>query len=296
MTPATILSHDGIEQSVSEWALDYGITPAIIIGRLERGEAIADAITTPMKTGHRGQKLSSPDIEAFIASNASIWRQERRKFLRSKRRSKQPKLKQPKMPKVKEPKPPKPPKPANLPKTYTVAGQTMTVDEWASHIGVTRKTIYNRLSRGLSLAEALSPANKLAATYTFDGRSMSVKEWAAHAGLNAGTLDTRLRRGMSFEEAIAVKRDRFGPDPKLYTIDDDSLSMSEWARKVGCNPSTIYARMKVGMSFEEAITTPRRRRESTPGVPSDLTPSAGTGAGSTSQETPNITFSQEAAE
>ena len=57
MTPATILEHDGISQPITEWALDYGITPAIIVGRLERGETIADAITTPMQVGHRGQRL-----------------------------------------------------------------------------------------------------------------------------------------------------------------------------------------------------------------------------------------------
>ncbi|MDZ7874359.1 MAG: hypothetical protein U5N27_15240 [Rhizobium sp.] len=58
MTPASILEHDGISQSITEWALDYGITPAIIIARLERGMSIADAITTPMKTGYRGQTPS----------------------------------------------------------------------------------------------------------------------------------------------------------------------------------------------------------------------------------------------
>lgn len=80
MTPATILEYDGISQPITEWALDYGITPAIIIGRLERGEAIANAITTPMQLGHRGQRLNSPSIEAFIRSNAAEWKQERREL------------------------------------------------------------------------------------------------------------------------------------------------------------------------------------------------------------------------
>jgi hypothetical protein len=57
MTPETILEHEGIQQPIIEWALDYGITPAIIIGRLERGISIADAINTPMKTGHQRQRL-----------------------------------------------------------------------------------------------------------------------------------------------------------------------------------------------------------------------------------------------
>lgn len=57
MTPETILEHDGIQQPIIEWALDFGITPGIIIGRLQRGLSIADAITTPMKTGHQRQRL-----------------------------------------------------------------------------------------------------------------------------------------------------------------------------------------------------------------------------------------------
>lgn len=57
MTPETILEHDGIQQPIIEWALDYGITPTIIIGRLGRGMSIEAAITTPMKTGYHGQRL-----------------------------------------------------------------------------------------------------------------------------------------------------------------------------------------------------------------------------------------------
>lgn len=76
MTPETILEHDGTSQPIIEWALDYGITPSIIIARLERGLSIADAITTPMQTGFRGQRLRSPDVEAFIRGNAKAWKQE----------------------------------------------------------------------------------------------------------------------------------------------------------------------------------------------------------------------------
>ena len=52
MTPATILEHDDIKQPIVEWALDYGITPAIIIGRLERGMSIADAIIPMLYDEH----------------------------------------------------------------------------------------------------------------------------------------------------------------------------------------------------------------------------------------------------
>ena len=57
MTPATMITFEGHTKAITEWALDYGITPGIIIGRLERGDTITDAITTPMKVGHPGQRL-----------------------------------------------------------------------------------------------------------------------------------------------------------------------------------------------------------------------------------------------
>jgi hypothetical protein len=59
MTPSTILALHGIEQSISEWALDYGILPSLIIERLECGCSIKTAITTPMKA-QPGQRL--PDL------------------------------------------------------------------------------------------------------------------------------------------------------------------------------------------------------------------------------------------
>jgi hypothetical protein len=45
------LPHDGIVQPVIEGALDYGITPAIIVSRTEHGMSIAGAMSTRMKTG-----------------------------------------------------------------------------------------------------------------------------------------------------------------------------------------------------------------------------------------------------
>ncbi|OCP17021.1 MULTISPECIES: hypothetical protein [unclassified Ensifer] len=76
MTPATILDHDGIGQPITEWALDYGITPAIIIGRLERGATIADAITTPMQIGLGTQRLpifSPEQLPASRRKGTSYW-------------------------------------------------------------------------------------------------------------------------------------------------------------------------------------------------------------------------------
>lgn len=53
----TMLTHDGITQPVTEWALDYGIYPNVITDRLARGWTIDRAITTPMIVAPRQQLI-----------------------------------------------------------------------------------------------------------------------------------------------------------------------------------------------------------------------------------------------
>lgn len=118
MTPATILEHDNIKQPVTEWALDYGITPAIIIGRLERGDTVADAIMKPMKTGYAGQRL--PIFSA---------------------KQKQPQSR----------------KPGGTPaRTYTHDGKSLTIAEWSRATGLTKSTIGARLRKGWSVERTLT--------------------------------------------------------------------------------------------------------------------------------------------
>lgn len=117
MRPATILEHDGIKQPIIEWALDYGITPAIIIARLERGTSIAEAITTPMVIGHCNQQLP---------------------IFHRKQRTKAPKeLKRPRT-------------------VYTFNGKTMSINGWAREVGINAATLRHRIETGWPLALALS--------------------------------------------------------------------------------------------------------------------------------------------
>ncbi|MBO1024085.1 hypothetical protein IPU75_05110 [Ochrobactrum sp. SD129] len=168
MTPNTMLAYDNMEQTITEWALDYGITPGIIIARLERGMTTADAITTPMQVAHRCQRLP-------IFHKKQLKRGERVK---------------PKITRIQ-----------NI-RLLTAFGQSMTLKQWADHIGVKEMTLHARLKR------------------------------------------------KSLEDALTMPKQSRGPK----------------------------------------IKTER------PGVPSDFTPSKGTGAGSAFQESPNLTFSKEAAE
>ncbi|MGP4727099.1 hypothetical protein ACSV5S_20740 [Agrobacterium deltaense] len=256
MTPETILEHDGIQQPIIEWALDYGITPAIIIARLERGMSIADAITTPMKTGFRGQRLP-------VFKNNQI---------------------------ATKPKP--------IGKTHTANGETKTTTEWAAYIGVSKTTLTKWLSER-TMEEAIAYGEKTKssrpnALHTHNGQSKTLTEWAADIGIQTSALYNRLRT-MTLEEALAASFPK-GRVAKLHTINGESKTFAEWCAVHGKVKSTVANLMKRrGLTLEEALiggdptNTP-------PGVSDNFHAGLGTGAGSTSQETPNITFSKEAAE
>ncbi|MCJ2876532.1 hypothetical protein JUM41_19980 [Rhizobium pusense] len=224
MTPATVLEHDGIKQPIKEWALDYGITPAIIIARLERGEPVAVAITKPMKTGFRGQKLASPDMEAFIRCGSR-----RREFER-------------------------------------------------------RKPVSSKVRRSRHVAKVRSSGRNVL-MLSHHGETLSLLEWAERTGLNAVTIRARLYAGWDIERTLTA--------PAFPTRANSRAAL---AREVGIDPRTVDSRLRRGWQLEEALTIEPGARmgrfaHGKRGVSSDFPPSKGTGAGSTAQETPNITFS-----
>ncbi|MGV1752488.1 hypothetical protein [Agrobacterium sp. CG674] len=84
---------------------------------------------------------------------------------------------------------------------------------------------------------------------------------------------------------------------KQYVAFGQSRSLREWAEETGIVEGTIRSRLNYGWTLEDALRRKvQEHRERAPGGVFRLQPSKGTGAGSTLQETPNITFSQEAAE
>jgi hypothetical protein len=47
---------------------------------------------------------------------------------------------------------------------------------------------------------------------------------------------------------------------RLLTFQGETMTVSEWARRVGMHPLTLFARLGAGWSVEEALTTPVRER------------------------------------
>lgn len=117
MKPNDLLEHDGVEQPIIEWALDYGITPTIIISRLERGFTASEAITVPMQVAHVGQKLP-------------IFHRKQRSPTVSRERKRR--------------------------RIYTANGVTMPLGEWALMLGVSTSAIHRRIKEGWTVEEAIT--------------------------------------------------------------------------------------------------------------------------------------------
>ena len=79
-------------------------------------------------------------------------------------------------------------------------GLTLCLSEWSEKLGIPRLTIYRRLRRGMSVADALATPSHLN-IITHNGKTMCASDWAAHFGLKQATFAARLRKGEPIERA-----------------------------------------------------------------------------------------------
>jgi hypothetical protein len=189
MTPATMIAFDGMEQPVTEWALDYGIAPAVIIARLERGLPVEEAITKPMVAA-RGQKLTGEHIDNYVASQRRVWWRDRRKARRAAS------------------------SPSANARRHTYNNETLTARQWSERTGIPADIIAGRLRKGWPVERALTePASSRLGTvrcnsrlYTFDGKTMTLTQWANELGIRPPTLLRRLKK-WPIEEAFTLPVD-----------------------------------------------------------------------------------------
>ncbi len=138
--------------------------------------------------------------------------------------------------------------------------------------------------------------------YSHNGREMTLAELSALSGVSPATIRHRLLCGWPVSRAIEKKDQRTRPNTpakpdkpantiKLYTHDGKTLTISQWAEVTGLPHRTIRSRLSLGWSLEDTLTKSRKHSNRTPGVVSNCPKEKGTGAGSTAQETPNISFS-----
>jgi hypothetical protein len=82
-----------------------------------------------------------------------------------------------------------------------------------------------------------------------------------------------------------------------HAVDGETKTLVEWANVLGISPKALLCRRRKLGSMEAALAfqpAGRWAKHPDPGVSPNFAPSEGTGAGSTAQETPKITFSEKA--
>lgn len=105
---------------------------------------------------------------------------------------------------------------------------------------------------------------------THDGITMCVTAWAERIGIDGKTLHSRIHDyGWDPAKAITTPVGMIPPGPKdklMITHEGETLSVADWAKRVGISPDTFHKRIKEhGWSVERAISVrgdARRRRQS----------------------------------
>lgn len=119
----TMLTFDGITQSIAEWALDYGIYPKVITDRLARGWTTERAITAPMACTAK-QRLFADHMPGLPRITLRRKRPARPRKARGKR--------------------------------LTFDGKCHTISEWSELTGISHGVIHWRLKSGWSVENALT--------------------------------------------------------------------------------------------------------------------------------------------
>lgn len=91
---------------------------------------------------------------------------------------------------------------------------------------------------------------------TFNGESLTAHEWASRIGIRPGTLHERLSAGWPLERALSEGKCPRGPSGPLITFNEESLSVRQWAERLGVSKNTLQVRFARGWSVPRALTTP----------------------------------------
>lgn len=93
-----------------------------------------------------------------------------------------------------------------------------------------------------------------------DGREMVLSDWAKETGLTAMAIRYRLAQGWEVKDALTVPA--HGGDltrgGKTLTLAGETLTITQWAHKLGMGKATLQVRVRAGWSDEKALTTPVR--------------------------------------
>jgi len=161
--------------------------------------------------------------------------------------------------------------------TYEFNGRSQTMLQWAEELGWDKDTLARRV-RELGKDRAFSTPNRYEdPTYRlvvqYDGREWLLTDLAKEVGLSYAALAKRIERGWSVEEAATAPIG--GPSQRRkensarrknavkYTYNGMSLSLTDWAERLGISRHTLADRiLTLKWGVEKALSTPPKKRKS----------------------------------
>lgn len=127
--------------------------------------------------------------------------------------------------------------------------------------------------------------------YRYDGTLYSMEQLAHLAGVKRSAMYQRIHAyGYSVAEAVEAGKVASGNLAHRHTYAGHTLTLRQWAERVGIPQMTLAGRINRGWTLEQALCLPNGTQRRA-GVVFNFPPLRGTGAGSTAQEIPEITFS-----
>lgn len=147
----------------------------------------------------------------------------------------------------------------------------------------------------------MSPAERARRTdkQEFDAECKAARQRALAYAERCRDLERqRVQVWMGVKDTVIHKTSQLHVSDRAHrhTVNGETKTLVQWANVLGITPNALLCRRRKLGSMEAAVAfrpTGRWAKNDTPGVASNFPPSEGTGAGSTVQETPNITFSGE---
>lgn len=135
--------------------------------------------------------------------------------------------------------------------TVTYDGKTMTVQEWATFLGIKEGTLRARLGRGMPLELALRSLHR-AARVTPGVAPRSIAATARKLGINPATLVKRLEKGMPLKKALSSGK----LNERKVRYLGKTTTPTALAREHGINLITLCSRLRNGWSVKKAVETP----------------------------------------
>lgn len=96
----------------------------------------------------------------------------------------------------------------------------------------------------------------------YKGQTKTLSEWAEITGLTAPGLTYRMSQGWTPEQIIETpsRGGNLTRGGKTLTLNSETLTITQWARRLGMNKATLQVRKRNGWTDAEILTTPVRTK------------------------------------